>query len=316
MSSNFEIPTSKYSSILGAKLDKLPNQDEAIELFQIWKKEHERVYSDLEVTAKKFGIFVTNLKYITESNAKRDSSHSVLLGLTNFADLSFMEFNETYMTMNTDTIDIANNEVVYDSTSSCCWAFACVGAIEGIVAIKKGKLISLSEQELLDCVPNAGCGGGSKSDGFKWVIGNKGVARQDDYPYTAKKDVCRCGQISNSENSDIDSYYLVDRTDKGLLAVVAKQPLSVSIYAKSPEFQLYTSGIFRGDDCPVDSLEVTHGMLIVGYDSIEGEDYWIVKNSYGEKWGMHGYMYIKRNTGKKYGVAAINAWAIDIVKNK
>ncbi|KAL5096865.1 hypothetical protein RYX36_001192 [Vicia faba] len=184
MSSNFEIPTSKYTSILGAKLDKLPNQDEAIELFQIWKKEHERVYSDLEVTAKKFGIFVTNLKYITESNAKRDSSHSVLLGLTNFADLSFMEFNETYMTMNTDTIDIANNE-----------------------------------------------------------------------------------------------------------------------------------GIFRGEDCP-ETLEITHSMLIVGYDSIAGEDYWIVKNSYGGTRGIHGYMYIKRNTNKKYGVAAINAWAIDIIKNK
>ncbi|CAI8591020.1 unnamed protein product [Vicia faba] len=181
--------------------------------------------------------------------------------------------------MNTDTVDIVKDEIVHGSTSSdppssldwrlkgavtpvknqgpcgCCWAFACVGAIEGIVAIKKGKLISLSEQELLDCVPNKGCGGGSKSDGFKWVIGNKGVARQDDYPYTAKKDVCRSGQISNSANSDIDSYYLVDRTERGLLAVVAKQPLSVSIYAKSPEFQLYTSGIFRGDDCPVDSLE-------------------------------------------------------------
>ncbi|KAL5096863.1 hypothetical protein RYX36_001190 [Vicia faba] len=231
MSSNFEIPTSKYTSILGAKLDKLPNQDEAIELFQIWKKEHERVYSDLEVTAKKFGIFVTNLKYITESNAKRDSSHSVLLGLTNFADLSFMEFNETYMTMNTDTIDIANNE------------------------------------------------------------------------------------ISNSANSNIDSYYLVERTDRGLLGVVAKQPLSISIYAKSPEFQLYIGGIFRGEDCP-ETLEITHSMLIVGYDSIAGEDYWIVKNSYGGTWGIHGYMYIKRNTNKKYGVAAINAWAIDIVKNK
>ncbi|CAI8591017.1 unnamed protein product [Vicia faba] len=165
--------------------------------------------------------------------------------------------------MNTDTIDIANNEVVYDSTSSdppssldwrskgavtpvkdqgtcgCCWAFACVGAIEGIVQIKKGKLIRLSEQELLDCVPNAGCNGGTKTDGFKWVIGNKGVAREDDYPYTAKKDVCRSGQISNSANSNIDSYYLVERTDRGLLGVVAKQPLSISIYAKSPEFQLY-----------------------------------------------------------------------------
>ncbi|KAL5096866.1 hypothetical protein RYX36_001193 [Vicia faba] len=195
MSSNFEIPTSKYTSILSAKLDKLPNQDEAIELFQIWKKEHERVYSDLEVTAKKFGIFVTNLKYITESNAKRDSSHSVLLGLTNFADLSFMEFNETYMTMNTDTIDIANNE------------------------------------------------------------------------------------ISISANSNIDSYYLVERTDTGLLGVVST-------------------------------------LHQLGYDSIAGEDYWIVKNSYGGTWGIHGYMYIKRNTNKKYGVAAINAWAIDIVKNK
>ncbi|KAL5096861.1 hypothetical protein RYX36_001188 [Vicia faba] len=232
MSSNFEIPTSKYTLILGAKLDKLPNQDEAIELFQVWKKEHERVYSDLEVTAKKFGIFVTNLKYITESNAKRDSSHSVLLGLTKFADLSFMEFKETYMTLNTNTMDIVNDE------------------------------------------------------------------------------------IPNSVNSGIDSYHLVERSDKGLLCAVAKQPLNVSIYANSPEFQHYTSGIFRGEDCPVDSLDVTHGMVIVGYNSIDNEDYWIVKNSYGKSWGLNGYMYIKRNTDKKYGVAAINAWATEIVKNK
>lgn len=111
ISSRFEIPTSKYTSILGPKLDKLPNQDEAKQLFQLWKKEHGRVYRNQEEMEKKFEIFVSNLKYIVETNAKRDSPYSSLLGLTKFADLSFMEFKEKYMSMNTDTMDIVNDDI-------------------------------------------------------------------------------------------------------------------------------------------------------------------------------------------------------------
>ncbi|KAL5096871.1 hypothetical protein RYX36_001198, partial [Vicia faba] len=107
--SSFEIPASP-------KLDKLPNEDEVIELFQLWKKEHGRVYSDQKEMEKKFETFVSNLKYMVETNANRDSPQSSLLGLTDFADLSFMEFKERYMTMDTDTMNIVNDDDVIELT--------------------------------------------------------------------------------------------------------------------------------------------------------------------------------------------------------
>ncbi|CAL5183574.1 unnamed protein product [Lathyrus oleraceus] len=337
-SSRLEIPTSKYTSFLGPKLDKLPNKDGAKKLFEQWKKDHGRVYNDQQEKEKKFKIFVSNLKYIVETNAKRDSPHSALLGLTSFADLSFTEFKERYMTMKTDTLDIANDDGVHDVACSdppstldwrsrgavtpvkhqgdcgCCWAFSTIGAVEGIVAIKTGKLIPLSEQELLDCVPDGDCDGGLVRTAFNWVIGNRGIATQDDYRYRASKGDCKASQIPNSATSGIISNQQVERSDRGLLCAVAKQPLSVSIYADSPSFQLYTHGIFRGDDCPLDILNVTHGMVLVGYNSVDNEDYWIVKNSHGTRWGMEGYMWIKRNTNKKYGVCAINGHAFSPIK--
>ncbi|XP_058749825.1 ervatamin-B-like [Vicia villosa] len=335
--SNFEIPINNYSSLSGLKLDKLPNDDDVLKLFQQWKKEHGRVYNDLDEMTKKFETFVSNLKYIVETNAKRDSPQSALLGLTNFADWSFKEFNETYMTMKSDNLTIVNDDVLElacnppssldwrlkravtsvkdQRTCGSCWAHTAVGAIEGIVAIVTGKLISLSAQELVDCDPvSLGCGGGYLYDAFNWVLRNGGIARDSKYPYTAVKGACRSTQIPNSPTSAIYTYNHVKVSDNALLCAVAKQPIGICIYASVPEFQHYTNKIFQGRDCPVDSTYVTHCMLIVGYDSYKGYDYWIVKNSYGSGWGVQGYMYIQRNTGKKYGVCAINAWAIKLVK--
>jgi C1A family cysteine protease len=119
VSSSYDTPKI-YSSILGPKLDKLPTQDKAIELFQQWKKDHGRVYKDLEEMSKKFDIFLSNLKYIIETNAKRKSPHEFLLGLTNFSDWSSQEFQERYlhdidMSMNIDTMKV--NDI--HSLSSC-----------------------------------------------------------------------------------------------------------------------------------------------------------------------------------------------------
>lgn len=75
-------------------------------------------------------------------------------------------------------------------------------------------------------------------------------------------------------------------------------------------------GVFTGKDCPSDSMKINHAVVVVGYDSVNHEEYWIVKNSWGTKWGKDGYIYIKRNTGKKYGVCAINAWGRLLVKRK
>ncbi|CAL5183568.1 unnamed protein product [Lathyrus oleraceus] len=300
----------------------------------IWKKDHGRVYNDQQEMEKKFKIFVSNLKYIVETNAKRDSPHSSLVGLNNFADVSSTEFREKYMTLKTVAMDILNDDDdVKDVTCSdppstldwrsrgavtsvkdqglcgCCWAFSSVAAIEGIVAIKTGTLISLSEQELLDCVPDGDCDGGLVPDGLTWVQRHRGVASRADYPYMARKGDCRASEIQNSANSNIDSEEGVPRSDRALLCAVAKQPVSVGIYADSPSFKLYTNGIFRGEDCPLDPKNVTHGMLIVGYNSLNGEDYWIVKNSHATTWGIQGYMWIKRDYSKPYGVCGINGHA-------
>ncbi|XP_058769000.1 zingipain-2-like [Vicia villosa] len=341
ISSTVENTTNKYSSILGPKFDKLPNQDDVIQLFQQWKKEHGRVYGDLEEMAKKFDIFVTNLKHIIETNAKRDSPHNVVLGLTNFADWSFKEFNEIYLNIdNDDTTDIEMNDDVDELTCSnppssldwrskgvvtpvkdqgtcgSCWAFAGIGAIEGIVAIITNNLTRLSEQEVLDCDNRSyGCAGGASPLAFMWVIENKGVALEKDYPYRAGKGVCNASKIPNSPISAIDSINQVTISEKGLVCAVAKQPIAVSFDVEQ-DFQHYTDGIYEGPNCPVDSIKTNHAMLIVGYGSIDGEDYWIVKNSWGTSWGRDGYIFVKRNTDKKYGVCAINAKAYNPTKNK
>lgn len=120
LSSCYGIPT-KYSSILGPNLDKLPTQQEAIQLFQQWRKDHGRVYKDLEEMSKKFDIFYSNLKYITETNAKRKSPHGFLLGLTSFSDWSTNEFKETYLheiDMSTHMDKMKGNGVVRNSECS------------------------------------------------------------------------------------------------------------------------------------------------------------------------------------------------------
>jgi len=88
------------------------------------------------------------------------------------------------------------------------------------------------------------------------------------------------------------------------------------IHLFSLNFLLYIDwqGIYDGPNCPVNSKDTNHCVLIVGYDSIDGQDYWIVKNSWGTQWGMQGYMHLKRNTNKEYGVCAINEWAYNPVK--
>ncbi|KAJ1402156.1 Peptidase C1A, papain C-terminal [Sesbania bispinosa] len=331
LSSSSGIPT-EYSSILGPNLDQLPSQDEAMKLFQVWKREHGRVYKDLEEMAKKFEIFVSNMKYITETNAKRRSSSGFVLGLNNFSDWSQKELRETYLhdigmpTAHDNSIKLhdvscsappsldwrlkgAVTGVKNQGGCGSCWTFSATGAIEGINAIVAKNLVSLSEQELVDCDPvSYGCQGGWVDEAFNWVIANGGIAPEQDYPYAGVKGTCKASQMPNRVT--INGYYQAAQSDNGLLCAAAIQPISVYFYVTNDFFSYgRNSGIYDGPNCPVDSYYINHAMLIVGYGSKDGQDYWIVKNSWGPGWGIDGYAWIKRNTGKSYGVCAINAWA-------
>merc|ERR1719478_1351803 len=174
-----------------------------------------------------------------------------------------------------------------------CWSFSTTGSVEGAVAILTGKLTSLSEQQLMDCSKAYGdnsCQGGLMDNAFKYVIANKGLDSEADYPYKMRNESCEKNKESRHV-ADISGYKDVEQSDASMQAALAIGPVSVAIEADQSSFQHYRSGTFSGP-CG-DRLD--HGVLAVGYTA----DYWIVKNSWGATWGDEGFIMMGR--GDKYG---------------
>ncbi|KAI7739578.1 hypothetical protein M8C21_016155 [Ambrosia artemisiifolia] len=186
-----------------------------------------------------------------------------------------------------------------------CWAFSTIAATEGITGITTGKLISLSEQELMDCDRSGedqGCEGGYMDDGFDFIVKNKGINTEAAYPYKAvdatcntKKEGVAAAKITGHEDVPANS-------ESALLKAVAMQPVSVAIDAGEADFQFYSSGVFNGT-C---GTELDHGVTAVGYGtSDDGVKYWLVKNSWGTSWGEEGYIRMQRDVEAKEGLCGI-----------
>jgi C1A family cysteine protease len=178
-----------------------------------------------------------------------------------------------------------------------------VAAIEGITQIKTGRLVSLSEQELIDCDiegGNNGCFGGYMTDAYDFIRSNGGLTSESDYPYQGLQEDCKTAKLEHHV-ATIKGYRNVTENEQSLLRAVALQPVSVGIDASSFAFQFYSQGVFAG---PCDTA-LNHGVTIVGYDT-DGEDkYWIVKNSWGANWGEEGYVRMKREIDDDSGLCGI-----------
>ena len=180
-----------------------------------------------------------------------------------------------------------------------CWSFSTTGALEGAYQIKYGKLVSFSEQEFVDCdKTDSGCEGGLMENAFQFAIKNGGICSEDDYPYTSKDGTCitSCTPVTNS----VPLYYSSFKsgaTEEQLLIAVAQQPIAIAIEADQLTFQLYKSGVFTGN-C---GTNLDHGVLIVGYGTLDGKDYYKVKNSWGTSWGVNGYILLQRNKNQTGG---------------
>jgi len=178
-----------------------------------------------------------------------------------------------------------------------CWSFSTTGALEGAYYIKNGELDSFSEQQLVDCDTrknggkDMGCNGGLMDNAFSWIEKNGGLCTEEDYAYTSGTTKTAGTSDTVVSGSEIISYTDVKASsDNDMMSALAQQPVSIAIQADQKDFQLYKSGVFTGS-C---GTKLDHGVLVVGYGSLDGEDYYRVKNSWGTTWGDNGYIYLGR----------------------
>lgn len=186
-----------------------------------------------------------------------------------------------------------------------CWAFSTVAVVEGIYQIRTGKLVSLSEQELVDCdTLDDGCDGGISYRALRWIASNGGITTETDYPYTGTTDACNRAKLSHNAVSIAGLRRVATRSEASLANAVAGQPVAVSIEAGGDNFQHYKKGVYNGP-C---GTNLNHGVTVVGYgqEAAGGDRYWIVKNSWGQGWGDGGYIRMKKDVaGKPEGLCGI-----------
>uniref|UniRef100_A0A3B4FTD8 Cathepsin L1-like n=1 Tax=Pundamilia nyererei TaxID=303518 RepID=A0A3B4FTD8_9CICH len=189
-----------------------------------------------------------------------------------------------------------------------CWAFSTTGAIEAQLYKKTGQLISLSEQNLVDCSKSFGtygCSGAWMANAYDYVVSN-GLESSNTYPYTSVP----CFYDSRLAVAHIRDYRFIPRGDEQAMAdaLATIGPITVAIDADHASFLFYSSGIYDEPNCNPNNLN--HAVLLVGYGSQEGQDYWIIKNSWGTGWGEGGFMRIVRNGQNACGLASYALYPI------
>lgn len=292
--------------------------------FTAWSNLYNRSYTSPTERDYRESVYTQNLALIAAHNSH---NHSWSLDLNQFADLTRYEFAEKYISggyQNRSTSLRGRTytwSLLYTNASALpqavdwttqgavtpvkdqgqcgsCWAFSATGSMEGAWKLKDGLLISLSEQQLVDCSTaqgNQGCNGGLMDDAFQYVIKNNGITSESRYPYTATGPNTCMSTGKPVAASLVGFKDVPPGSELALMTAIAQQPVSVAVEADQSVFQFYSGGVMTAS-C---GSNLDHGVLAVGYGTQGGQDYYKVKNSWGSSWGEKGYILLGR--GSKYG---------------
>ncbi|XP_069032115.1 cathepsin S, ortholog 1 [Embiotoca jacksoni] len=295
-----------------------------------WKIKHHKVYDNQTEIVFRRAVWEKNMYLVLRHNQEAlAGKHSFTLGLNHLADMTAEEINEKLNGLKPEepvqfrndsfkhtkglpipcSVDWRKKGLVShvrnQGTCGSCWAFSALGALEGQMRKWTGVRVSLSPQNLVDCSTkdgNRGCKGGWVSKAYNYIIRNGGIDSESFYPYENQDGKCRYS-VKGKAGYCSTFYRLPYGDERALQAAVASVgPVAVSLNANLTSFHLYERGIYNEPKC--NPKLITHAVLVVGYGTDAGQDYWIVKNSWGANWGEKGFIRMARNKNNQCGIAS------------
>ena len=292
--------------------------------FQKFIKKYHKKYNSINEFLARYEVFRRNVM-----ETFQEENNSYRTGITKFSDMTYQEFAKIYLNLNYNAMAIANfhphivkltnaapaawdwrdkgyvAHVKDQGSCGSCWAFSTMANLEGQYYKNKGKMVTFSEQMLVDCdTYDSGCNGGLMENTFDWLKEN-GIMTDADYPYVGYKQSCQKDPSKYIDmkvtgykklGSSTSTWSPVDE-DEIKEFLYETGPLAIALNANP--LQTYTGGILdkTSSQCPVSGINHAVTMVGYGHDDASDKDYWIVKNSWGQTWGEKGYFRIKRGSG-------------------
>ncbi|XP_066439200.1 cathepsin F-like isoform X2 [Eleutherodactylus coqui] len=288
---------------------------ETLSLFKDFVTTYNKKYKDNEEAFKRLQIFSQNLKKAKEIQEKDQGTAEY--GITKFSDLTEEEFRTLYLNPLLSSLPSrpmkmaliptdpppaqwdwrehgAVTEVKNQGMCGSCWAFSVTGNIEGQWFLKKGSLLPLSEQELVDCdLVDKACGGGLPSNAYEAIEHLGGLESEQDYSYHGHKG--QCSFSTKKVSAYINSSVEIPKDETQIAAWLAQNgPISIALNAFAMQF--YRKGISHPFRILCNPWMIDHAVLLVGYGDRDGKPFWAIKNSWGKDWGEEGYYYLYRGS--------------------